>query len=214
MVTLTAVPMAQPMRTGSAICPSCVMRVMLSVALLRPGQSTLPQPRRCSSSAWSRSRTSPQGLGYFHLVIAAVPHVSQGDSIIATVSSASPATRTPATSSRPLADTRTPAEDGARSLATPPTSRREPSAGGPPADPDGTAGDRVSAVIRWADPDSGLEQRLDHSVFLVLEHLVRLGAFFQRHVVGGEGIDAEGVLVGEQRQEVIHPVLHIGLPHA
>ena len=56
----------------------------------------------------------------------------------------------------------------------------------------------ANAIVR-ARPDArrelGLEDDLDRAVLLLLEHLVRVRRLLQRHVVGGEVVDAERVVV-------------------
>jgi hypothetical protein len=50
--------------------------------------------------------------------------------------------------------------------------------------------------------DSGIEDDLDHSLLLLLEMLVCLRGGGQRKVVRGEAVDAERVVVGQQRQDL------------
>src|SRR4051794_32485681 len=60
---------------------------------------------------------------------------------------------------------------------------------------------------------SRLEQHLDRAVPLLPEVHVGLRGLLQRHVVRGELVDAEEVLL-EQRQDVGHPPPDVGLTHA
>src|SRR5215210_4957837 len=72
----------------------------------------------------------------------------------------------------------------------------------------------LAAGARGRGPGSGREQHLDRAVLLLAEVGVGLGGLRERDVVGGEAVDAEGVLVGEQREDVRHPPPDVGLPHA
>ena len=55
---------------------------------------------------------------------------------------------------------------------------------------------------------SGVEDHLDAAVGFRLEHFVGLGGLLQWHVVGGEVVDAEGVVVKTVRM----PRYRLGLP--
>src|SRR3712207_4595235 len=57
---------------------------------------------------------------------------------------------------------------------------------------------------------SGLEQDLDRAVLLLAEVRVRLRRLLERHVVGGEVVDAQRIALGEDRQDVGHPAPHVG----
>src|ERR671917_2301622 len=59
---------------------------------------------------------------------------------------------------------------------------------------------------------SWLQEDLDSAVTLLLEHLVRLRCLVQRQGVGGEALHTERIVIGEQRQDVIHPPLDVCLP--
>src|SRR6185312_5460196 len=73
---------------------------------------------------------------------------------------------------------------------------------------------RLPATARTSPTRSWLEQHLEGPVLLLLEPLVGLWRLSERHVVGGEAIDAERVVVaGEERQDVVHPALDVGLAH-
>jgi hypothetical protein len=60
---------------------------------------------------------------------------------------------------------------------------------------------------------SRLENDLDGAVLLLLEDLVAVRRLLERHRVGGEGVDAQRVVVGQQRHDVLDPLLDVGLPH-
>ena len=71
------------------------------------------------------------------------------------------------------------------------------------------AADRAMRCLSFKEPIElsalRLEDDLDRAVLLLLEHLVGLRRLGQRHVVGGEAVDTERILVGEQRQDVVDP---------
>src|SRR3954467_910253 len=58
---------------------------------------------------------------------------------------------------------------------------------------------------------SGLEEDLERAVLLLLARLVRRRRGPARQPVGGEGVDAERVVVAaDQRQQLVHPALDVG----
>src|SRR3954468_6260778 len=62
---------------------------------------------------------------------------------------------------------------------------------------------------------SGLEEDLERAVLLLLERLVGVRRVLERQPVGGEGVDPERVVVAaDQRQQLVHPALDVGLAHA
>src|SRR3954451_18213848 len=62
-------------------------------------------------------------------------------------------------------------------------------------------------------PRLGLEHDLHRAVRLLLERLVRLGRVVERQPVGGEALDAERILVGQERHDLRHPALDVRLAH-
>src|SRR5690349_22135791 len=61
---------------------------------------------------------------------------------------------------------------------------------------------------------SRLQDDLDAAVLLLLEHVVGLRRLLQRHPVRRQVVHAQRVVVtGQQRQDVVHPLLHVRLAH-
>ena len=60
---------------------------------------------------------------------------------------------------------------------------------------------------------SGVDEHLDGPVELLLELVVRLGCVGQRDAVRRETLDAQRIVVGQQRQDLRHPPLHVRLTH-
>src|SRR4051794_19952920 len=61
---------------------------------------------------------------------------------------------------------------------------------------------------------SRLQDDLDGPVLLVLEDLIPVRRLLQWQAMRREEIDAERVVVGQQRQDLIRPAPHVRLPHA
>jgi len=57
----------------------------------------------------------------------------------------------------------------------------------------------------------GVEDDLHHALLLLLEVLIGGRGFGQRQVVRGEVVDSEGIVLGEQREDVVDPCLDVGL---
>ena len=58
-----------------------------------------------------------------------------------------------------------------------------------------------------------LEEDFDRAVLLFLEDFVPTRPLFQRQPVRRKALDPEWVAVGEERHDVIYPVLDVGLSH-
>src|SRR5689334_9164144 len=60
---------------------------------------------------------------------------------------------------------------------------------------------------------SRLEYDLHRTVLLLLEDVIGVRSLIQGQNVGGEVVDAERIVVVEQRHDVVDPALDVGLPH-
>src|SRR6476660_8293655 len=70
------------------------------------------------------------------------------------------------------------------------------------------AADGSTCVALW------LENDLDGAILLLLKDVVAVRCLIERQGMRGEGVDAQRVVVCEERHDVVDPFLHVGLTHS